>query len=445
MSRWRRLLIFLIPALTVTLHLRFASQHWNEAKGYEYEWVALPLASGHGYSFESAGAWLGPYTSTSGYSPTAWVEPIQTMIIALAFYIFGEQGRFLLVLLNVLWIGMTAAIIYLLTERIVGSAVGLVVAVLFALLPFYRPELVLYIGNSALAVFLLSLCTLLIITCLEKVSTLRCLALAMVLGIAILAHAALMVFIPLAVILILTRFGARRVDVWKSSAIVPVIALLIITPWALRNTVTFGNVIPVRNGLGYQVYVGNLGLARTFDPVLQSDSTMLAPPWTTSNARQAVASLQNLDQGHALLGPAVKAVELNAPEEYQSYNEAQRDNVFLSHTVAFALERPLVIVRLALWKGVAFYGNWGPLFSMIAVAAFVGWFLMRRDLRVTGLMLLLVAYTIPYAISIPFYYRYRFPVEPILFVLAGVFLGVIIRGVGRWLQENDQMRISQPF
>jgi hypothetical protein len=58
--------------------------------------------------------------------------------------------------------------------------------------------------------------------------------------------------------------------------------------------------------------------------------------------------------------------------------------------------------------------------SLIAVAAFVGWLAMMRDIRATSLMLLLLAYASPYVLSLPMYYRYRSPAEPIMFVLASV-------------------------
>jgi hypothetical protein len=426
-----RLFIILIPAIAVVLYIPIVTRQWNQARGYEYEWVAWQLALGHGYSFDSGTAWLGPYANASDYSPTAWIEPVHTAIMAVSFHLFGDQGRLVLVLLNVLWLGMTSVIIFLLIEQLVGFWPGTIMAALFVLLPFHRTELLIYIGNAAMAAFLFSLNSLLLIWCLEKVSSGRCLALGATVGIATLTHAGMLLFVPLTALIVLVGFGVRRIEVWRSVGAGLIVAILVILPWTLRNAVTFGQLIPVRNGFGFQSYIGNPGLASTFVPTLQSNATVAPPPWTASGPWQALEKLRDLEFDRAVRHYSIITIRELAPEGYSLFNEAQRDKVFLSHTVEFVREMPLLTARMAFWKVLAFFGNWGLIFRITALTAFAGWLVMLRDYRATSLMLLLAAYTIPYAISLPLYYRYRFPAEPLLFVLAGLLLGVISKRLWR--------------
>jgi hypothetical protein len=433
---FRRQRVALLLVLFATLLIRYHLTPGDWRPGWEYEWVALPLAAGHGYSFEMGRAWLGPYPGTSEYSPTAWIEPLHTVIMAASFRIFGEHGRLVLVLINFIWVGAACWLVFLLVERLVGSMIGMATAVLFALLPFGKSDLLLYIGNAGMACFLFIVCAWLLIRCLEHVSVARSLALGGAIGIANLTHAGSLLFAPLAAVVILIGSGTNSVATWKSAALVLVAAICVVAPWTVRNCLTFDRLVIVRNGFGFNLYIGNPTLAQTFVPGLQIAGIDNVPPWTAAGPRQALATLRDLEHDRALRNHALRTINSHAPSGYQLYNEAQRDHVFLSRAVAFILDKPLLSARMMFWKAYAFFAGWGLVHSLIAVAASLGWLVMMRDIRATSLMLLLLAYASPYVLSLPMYYRYRSPAEPIMFVLIGLLLGTVAKRLQLWLSAE---------
>jgi hypothetical protein len=434
------LLVFLLAILVLRGHGVF--QEWTQAKGWEYEWVAGPLASGHGYSFETAKAWLVSYARASDYSPTAWVEPLHTAIMAASFRLFREHGRLVLVLMNFFWVATACWVVFLLVERLQGFMAGAAAATLFALLPFGRADLLLYIGNGAIASCLFVVCGFLLTRCLERLSLARSLALGATIGIANLTHAGSLLFGPLSAFLILAGSRSSKLEAWKSAGVVLLTPVLMVAPWMLRNYLTFDQWVIVRNGFGFQLYIGNPALAQTFVAGLPIEGTATEPPWTAAGPRQALATLRDLEHDRGLRSHSRDTIEAHAPKGYELYNEAQRDRVFFSRAVTFMRDRPLLTAEMTFWKAYAFFANWGLVRSLIAAAAFLGWLAMMRDIRATSLALLVVGYTFPYALSLPIYYRYRAPVEPVMFVLIGLLLGTVGKQLRRWSSVGCEEKLG---
>jgi hypothetical protein len=64
---------------------------------------------------------------------------------------------------------------------------------------------------------------------------------------------------------------------------------------------------------------------------------------------------------------------------------------------------------------------------------------MIKDIRANGLMIMLMAYSLTYTLALPVYFRYRTPIEPLVFVLTGLLLGTILRVVQRVAVEYSRM------
>ena len=140
--------------------------------------------------------------------PSAWVDPLQVFVIAASFSLFGEHGRLALVLLNVLWMGLTALLIVLCCRDRFRE--GILAALLFLLMLAYVSRPWLYIGNTALASFLFTLVAFLLFLSLERPSFPRSAALGSALGVANLAHAGSLLFGVAGVALLLFRYGLRK-------------------------------------------------------------------------------------------------------------------------------------------------------------------------------------------------------------------------------------------
>ena len=96
----------------------------------------------------------------------------------------------------------------------------------------------------------------------------------------------------------------------------------------------------------------------------------------------------------------------------------------ISRSTSFASTR--ASIRLGIAKAYGFFwGNW-PGFRPVTLLAFIGALIAMRRRRgwiIGGLILL---YVIPYTLSAPLYYRYRASIEPLMFVLAGVTVGLCL-------------------
>jgi hypothetical protein len=79
-----------------------------------------------------------------------------------------------------------------------------------------------------------------------------------------------------------------------------------------------------------------------------------------------------------------------------------------------------ITAKLAVSK-LAYLVGFSPSFALASVLGLLGGLLvaLRRRRLVTPLTMA-AAYAIPFTIIVPYFYRYRLPIEPVLAVLAGV-------------------------
>ena len=437
-SRRQRLGLLLALFAILIVRAQLSPHDWRKAEGWEYEWVAGSLASGHGYTFDRGTAWLGPYPKDMSFIPTAWVEPVHTGIIAAASRLFGKGGRLALVLLNFIWVGAACWVVFLLVDRMVGPPAGMLTAVLLALFPFDSNLLLYNIGNTSIASFVIIICAFLLIRCLERVSVARSLALGAMIGIANLTHTSSLLFAPLSAVVLLLGSRAPRLERLKSASLVLITAVCVVAPWTVRNYLTFDRLVVVRDGLGLHLHIGNPGLAQTFTRGLRIEGTDKPPPWTAKGPRQSLAKLADLKHRRALRYHSLELVTSRAPADYQLFNEVQRDQVFQARAKAFMRDHPVLVAKMMFWKGYTFLTNGGLVRTLTALVAVLGWLVMIRDIRASILMLFLLAYSAPYVLSLPIPHRYRVPAEPIVFVLIGCFLGVLIKRVSSWISARNR-------
>ena len=417
------MLATIVILISLAWHFRTIKNNWMYAKGYEQEWVAGSLVGGYGFSFDPATAWLGPFKQENTYTPTAWVEPLYTFTIASSFKVFGEYGRLFLVVLNVIWLCGSSVMIFFLVREIASPHTGLYTALLFLLVHTHRYEVILYIGNTALAGFLYCVIVCLLIRCLGNPTLLKSALLGVVIGLANLNHAGSLLFAPLSALVILLSSGASKEKAWRSSFVLVLTTLFILSPWVLRNYFTFGAFVPVRSGFGYQLFIGNPGLAQTFTSGMDFDVGTTRPPWVANSPLHALRLLRDLEHDSTLASHSIDYVSRITSPAYQDFNEIERDRVFLVRSLSFIWAEPLLAARMLFWKTVVFFSFWDVKLGLISLAALLGGVLMIKDARVLSIFMLMLGYVFPYIISLPLYYRYRSPLEPMLFILAGCFAG----------------------
>jgi len=400
---------------------------WETVPGWEAFWIAQGVVRGEGFSLPVGHRWLFDTVDSNGFlritgeafQTSAWADPVYTGILAA--FLAGAPRHYQLAAL-ILNLGLLLLIFwatYRLAERIAGPVPGIVAVVLLALIhPFH--DSVVQMTNTVLSGALIAVAGLALVSALERPTRGRAVALGFTLGVAVLAGPSAQLFVPAAVVVVLAaarQEGPRRA--LTQAAIVAAASAVVVLPWTVRNWIRFGELVPVRTGGGQIAFVGVVGAGGTVEPARLR--TRVPPPWRAESPRAAVRHLvQPPWDGVAALEQFQLdyAAEL-APPEYAGMNEAERDAWFMDETRRFMRGAPGLSAGLALAKIDTFARrmNW---FGGIACGlAALAWLLARRA-AVLGLTLWVGAFLVPFLLIVPYYPRYRAPVEPLLVVLAGI-------------------------
>jgi hypothetical protein len=199
--------------------------------------------------------------------------------------------------------------------------------------------------------------------------------------------------------------------------------------------VTFGELVPVRNGTGQITFLSVVGLGGAMAP--HRLRSHVKPQWPAESPYPAVFNLTQAEKQHALYDFQIDyAVELG-PEEFAGMNEAQRDGWLLKEATSFMRANPTLSLQLALAKLKLFVRiSNTSIGTIVCLLAAAGGLLALRTPAALGLTLWTATYVGPFLIIAPFFYRYRAPIEPILALLA-VFAGWKAVQIGRRFRLGD--------
>jgi hypothetical protein len=418
----RRTLLWAV--LLALVLLPFAWQHrydWRKAYGLEPEWIARNLAHGHGFSFRGDQRWLLPPANRNTYSPTAWQEPVNPLLLGAAFRIGGASyyGKLLAVALQALVLFATSVLLYLFGRGLFDEWTGRLASLMLLVQPHVHYLVFGTFMTATLAGFAVLVIAAAFVRCLAGVTPTRALGTGAALGGAMLTSAATAAFFPIGLVLALRGDGSRLA--WGKGALYVLGMGLVLSPWVVRNYLLFGGFIPTRSGIGQIVYVGNPVLAETFVPGLRACPSSAGPWWTARSATEAVLHARDEEVWRGSLGNKGYACveKLNLPG-FVGMNEVQRDRIYLREAVGFIKDHPALTIRVTGAKALAyFFTGWPIYLKLITAAAGVGVFLARKRPAVLILAAMIALYAIPYVISLPYHFRYRYPIEPLLVLLAG--------------------------
>jgi hypothetical protein len=232
-----------------------------------------------------------------------------------------------------------------------------------------------------------------------------------------LLHAGTMLF-PAVALLALLRSGVPRRSAGRAAAAMLVATALVVAPWTLRNWRTFHAFVPVRTGLGLNLFFGNPLLAETFVPEWNACPSAGPPPFTTAGARASLLRLQERD-GLRLAYQRLGACMTRSVPGYATMDEVRRDAAYTRLTAAFALAEPWLTVRLTAEKVLAVLFDLGDRWvRWVTILALPGALLacVRRDAWVVPA--LAATFALSAVVGFPVFYRYRSPVEPLVALLA---------------------------
>ncbi len=382
-ATWRKwlsriLLLAIICRAAILLYAEQAPERFNFPDSHRYVQVARNIAAG-----------LGPIDSTDVRAGT---DPAYPAILALGVKLGCESDtaifRFARIVNAVLSV-LSVALLALLGRRLVGDLAGLMAAAILAVDP-----ILLYFNALVLTETLYILTLLVALTAIASRRGLPGMVLAgAAFGLGAMTRSTSFL-LPFALVPIVWRFlpGGRRAG---GVAILLAAFLVVLTPNIIRNAQLFGRFVPVRTG-------GGAGLMEALGP------------WADG-------------------APGMDRIEY--PPTPDDANESDRDAVYRRAAWRWVQENPGRTARLALTK---LARTWSPMMSApghssaayqavailtvapIYLLAITGIFIMRRRVFVLTLLLAPAAYFTLVHMILVGSVRYRVPVMPLLFLLAGV-------------------------
>jgi hypothetical protein len=431
--------------LLVLVLLPFAWKHrydWRTAYGLEPEWIAHSIADGHGFSFRGDHVWLIPHGPRTFYSPTAWQEPVNPIVLGALFRAGGRYyGRLFAVAVQTAVLLATAVLLYLLGRRVFDEWTGGLASILLLVQPHVHYLVFGTFMTASFAGLAVLLVAAAFVHCLGGATSARAFGAGATLGGAMLTSAATGAFFPVGLaVLLRVRGGTGRAAAWRRAALFVLGVIAVLTPWTVRNYRVFGGFVPTRSGIGQIVYVGNPVLAETFVPGLLACPTSPGPWWTAQSASEAVLHARAEEEWPRSLGnKGYDCIEALHFPGWAGMNEVQRDRVYLREALAFVREHPALTASMTWTKAVSyFFTGWPIYIQALTAVAGLGIYLGRKRPGALVLASMIPLYAVAYVISVPYHFRYRYPIEPLLTLFAA-FAAV---AVARWIAARGQRAAS---
>ena len=435
---WSRIAAALVTfMLLVQLGVR-SLPDWRAVKAHENYWIAQGLVRGEGFSLPEGHRWLydqvdsDPYLRVTDqvFHPSAWADPVYTGIIAVFLVLFPERFQLAALLLNLGLLVVTCWATYRLGEITAGPVAGLLAVVILYLdrsLHVTVPHMV----SGTLVGALVAVAGLALVSAVERPQRATAAVLGLVLGVTVLAGSGTQLFVPAAAVILLWAGKAEWKGAAGRAAIAVAVSVAVVVPWTARNWIRFGELVPVRTGGGQIAFVGVVGAASAVAPDLLT--TRVPPPWRARTPREAVQRLGRWPYTEivALEEFQLAYAEDLAPAGYGGWNEARRDAWFMAQTRAFIRRAPGLSARLAVAKIELFARRINRTASIAALLAPLALLFGRGNPAVLGLGLWVGAYLVPFLLIVPYYERYRAPIEPLIAVLAAYSLWHLGRGAIR--------------
>lgn len=167
----------------------------------------------------------------------------------------------------------------------------------------------------------------------------------------------------------------------------------------------------------HHTYHSNPILASTFSSGPHACSDEFGPLWKAQNAREAIMIYRkDTKKQSAIFWRSKQCIKLKAPEGYD--NEAERNRVYLKKALEFIFSQPQTFFILTYNRILYFFSNPGLEISIISLLFFISTIITLNNKKVRILVLLILAYVSPYFLVAPTWYRYRYPIEPLVLILS---------------------------
>ena len=401
---WILLVALAVAKMTVAAFV--AAPGKINSLGWESSYIAKAMAEGRGFA--------DPYMPMDMHEgqKTSWVAPAYPMLLAGIYRLLGVLSRsstVAIVWLNVLFTTLAGVVLYRLAARVFNPVVGYAASFLYLV----DPKTIAYeyvVWDTCLFTLLLLCVLYLAVDLQERYSWRRLVFLSLAFGFTLLVNAAAILFSPF---LILGVLWVRPFDLWeygKVGCVSFVVVLAVIAPWLIRNYLTFGQFVFIKQGFGVELRIAN-------------------------NAESK--------------GMAVLALHPGAnPEEFRLYREMGEpayNRYALDRALAYIREHKLHFVTLTLKRVVYFwFGFWERQLGILNVGSRVLLYILPTLLALYTLVRsshpsMFLFRTLFLTFPLVYYLchvnaRYHFPLTPYILMLAcqTVYTGLVAYGPEAW-------------
>lgn len=383
----------------------FPSEKGHWAFGHEMGLIAASIANGDGFCWpESAGPLAG--------KPTAWMPPVYPYVMAAAFRTFGTYSRgaaVALFTLQSILSALTCLLLYALGKRIFSAPVGLMAATMLAVYPAAVHFSVQKTWSTSLFTFCLVSVLYLFLRAADRPNKRIGFGLGLLMGFTTLVNPLLTSVYLFALIWLLSRSPAPRCRRVHTVGAIVVGMVLCITPWLLHNYVVFGEFVFTKSNLGNELFKGNNAYA-TGDLVAANRS------------------------------PA-KVLSAAERDHLKSLDEATVNRILMRKAIAYITAHPGHFLKLTARRFVLYWTymrtpqGLAMQLSLVAyffvlTAALLGLTLCRpRGRDVQLILIFFLVFPLPYYFTIVGLFRYRFPLEPLIMIFAGLAVWSAVSGL----------------
>jgi len=262
---------FLIRFLYILIRHRYlmVDSDWSI---FEMANIGRSLAQGHGFA--------SPFSGTTG--PSAWTAPVYPWLIALTFRIFGVNSHaaaLALLTLNSLFAALTCWSLYLIALRVFGETVAVWTGWIWVIHPSSIYFSAVWIWETTLSAFLLSLLFLLTLEMADDDRLLAWTGYGLLWAIAALTNTAVLAWLPFSGCWLAYQLHRRGKRFLAPALLGAVTFWVALAPWLVRDYIVFHHPVLIRADFGVELRGGNnsdsFGLwVRKYHP--GNDSTLYA-------------------------------------------------------------------------------------------------------------------------------------------------------------------------
>jgi 4-amino-4-deoxy-L-arabinose transferase-like glycosyltransferase len=352
--------------------------------------IAWAVVSGFGYS--------SPWPN-SPLAPTAQQPPVYPLLLAGIFRLAGSYSYLSLWIaagLNAVFSAFTAVVILQIGKRLFGTATGILAAWVWSCW-LYEAVVAIRLWESSLSALLLAGGLLMLPELASSRRTGLWMVFGSLVGVAGLTNTNLLSVFPFFWLWLWIGYRRRGISCNKSLLTSIAVFILAVLPWTIRNYATFHRLMPLRDNLGLELWLGNHEGNKLYDrdfPILEAEYNRMGEISFMEAKRQIALQFIRRHPGEFLHLSARRCFRYwSAPDPF--------------------LWLPLSAVA---WMG------------MILA-------LWRKGLDAMPYAIVLMAFPVVYYITHT-YNPYRHPMEPEMLLLAAYATVTLTETVGGWVRDR---------